>query len=195
MREGDIADAHILVRGNANKPSDQVKRGFLQVASTSHAPLPKDQSGRLQLAEWMTRPDNPLTSRVMVNRMWRWHFGRGIVATPDNFGTKGARPSHPELLDYLARRFVGQNWSIKAMHREILNSQTWQMESSTPDTKQQTNAANVDPENLLYRQYPGRRLEAEVIRDALLEVSGRLDRQTGGAPLKLKTINLSPGNP
>ena len=192
VREGDIADAHILVRGNANKPSDQVKRGFLQVASTSHAPLPKDQSGRLQLAEWMTRPDNPLTSRVMVNRMWRWHFGRGIVATPDNFGTKGARPSHPELLDYLARRFVGQNWSIKAMHREILNSQTWQMESSTPDTKQQTNAANVDPENLLYRQYPGRRLEAEVIRDALLEVSGRLDRQTGGAPLKLKTINLSP---
>ncbi len=194
VREGDIADAHILVRGNANKPSDQVARGFLQVASTPQAPLPTDQSGRLQLAEWMTRPGNPLTSRVMVNRLWRWHFGRGIVATPDNFGTKGARPSHPQLLDYLARRFVEQNWSIKAMHREILSSQTWQMGTATLDTKLKTNAANVDPENILHWEYPRRRLEAEVIRDSLLEVSGRLDRQTGGAPLKLKTINLSPEN-
>lgn len=192
VREGDIADAHVLVRGNANKPSDQVDRGFLQVASTTHKPLPKDQSGRLQLAEWMTRPDHPLTSRVMVNRLWRWHFGRGIVVTPDNFGTKGARPSHPELLDYLARRFVAQDWSIKAMHSEILNSQTWQMGSAMPATKAETDAANVDPENILHWEYPRRRLEAEVIRDSLLEVSGRLDRQTGGAPLKLKTINLSP---
>jgi cytochrome c553 len=194
VREGDIADAHILVRGNANKPSDQVARGFLQVASTAHKPLPKDQSGRLQLAEWMTRPDHPLTSRVMVNRLWRWHFGRGIVATPDNFGTKGARPSHPELLDYLASRFVEKNWSIKAMHREILNSQTWQMGSAMPATKLETDAENIDPENVIYWEYPRRRLEAEVIRDSLLEVSGRLDRQTGGAPLKLKTLGLSPKN-
>lgn len=192
VREGNIADAHILVRGNASKPSDLVARGFLQVASTTPKPLPRDQSGRLQLAEWMTRPDHPLTSRVMVNRLWRWHFGRGIVATPDNFGTKGARPSHPELLDYLARQFVEQDWSIKAMHREILNSQTWQMGAAMPAPKAETDATNVDPENLLYWEYPRRRMEAEVIRDSLLEVSGRLDRRTGGAPLTLKTINLSP---
>ena len=140
----------------------------------------------------MTSLDHPLTSRVMVNRLWRWHFGRGIVATPDNFGTKGARPTHPLLLDYLARRFVEQGWSIKAMHREILNSRTWQMGAASESVKQQTNASNLDPENLLHWEHPARRLEAEVIRDALLEVSGRLDRQTGGAPLKLKTINLSP---
>ena len=192
VQEGDIDDAHILVRGNAHKPANKVSRGFLKVASTTREAIPADQSGRLQLADWMTRPDHPLTSRVMVNRLWRWHFGRGIVATPDNFGTKGARPTHPQLLDYLAHRFVTQRWSIKAMHREILNSQTWQMGAASESVKQQTNARNIDPEILLHWENPGRRLEAEVIRDALLEVSGRLDRQTGGAPLKLKTINLSP---
>jgi hypothetical protein len=192
VQEGDIGDAHILVRGNAHKPADKVTRGFLQVASTTREAMPADQSGRLQLAKWMTRPDHPLTSRVMVNRLWRWHFGRGIVATPDNFGTKGARPTHPLLLDYLARRFVDQGWSMKALHREILNSRTWQMGSAPESVKLQTNARNIDPENLLHWEYPRRRLEAEVIRDALLEVSGRLDRQTGGAPLELQTINLSP---
>lgn len=192
VQEGDIDDAHILVRGNAHKPADKIARGFLKVASATHEAMPADQSGRLQLAEWMTRADHPLTSRVMVNRLWRWHFGRGIVATPDNFGTKGARPTHPQLLDYLARRFVNQSWSIKAMHREILNSRAWQMGAATESVKLQTNASNLDPENLLHWEYPARRLEAEVIRDALLEVSERLDRQTGGAPLKLKTINLSP---
>jgi len=192
VQEGDIGDAHILVRGNAHKPAEKVARGFLQVASTTRQTMPADQSGRLQLAEWMTQPNHPLTSRVMVNRLWRWHFGRGIVATPDNFGTKGARPSHPKLLDYLARRFVEQGWSIKAMHREILNSRTWQMGAAPESVTLQTNAPNIDPENLLHWEYPRRRLEAEVIRDALLDVSGRLDRKTGGAPLELQTINLSP---
>ena len=128
VQEGDISDAHILIRGNAHKQGDEVARGFPRVAYREpETKLPADQSGRLQLAEWMTRPDHPLTGRVMVNRLWRWHFGRGIVATPDNFGAKGARPTHPELLDYLAWRFIENDWSIKSMHREIMLSQTWQM--------------------------------------------------------------------
>jgi hypothetical protein len=214
VQEGDISDAHILIRGNAHKEGNEVARGFLRVAHPEpQAELPADQSGRLQLAEWMTRPDHPLTSRVMVNRLWRWHFGRGIVATPDNFGAKGARPTHPELLDYLARRFIENNWSIKAMHREIMLSQTWQMgqraaghsyqheaQASELGTAHEDSLAcasclydpmEIDPENTLHWQAGRRRLEAEAIRDALLSVSGRLDRRSGGAPLKLKTINLS----
>lgn len=191
VQEGDIADAHILVRGNAHKEGDAVARGFLRVTQTeSQADLPADQSGRLQLAEWMTRPDHPLTSRVMVNRIWRWHFGRGIVATPDNFGVKGARPTHPELLDWLARRFVDSGWSIKAMHKEIMLSQTWQM-GRLRRGESREDPMSVDPENTLYWQASRRRLEAEAIRDALLAVSERLNMQSGGAPLKLKTINLS----
>ncbi|MBC8355986.1 MAG: DUF1553 domain-containing protein [Planctomycetes bacterium] len=194
VQEGDIADAHILIRGNAHKQGDKVARGFLRVAHTEpQTKLPTDQSGRLHLAEWMTRPDHPLTSRVMVNRLWRWHFGRGIVSTPDNFGAKGARSTHPELLDYLARRFVENDWSIKAMHREIMLSQTWQMGQRTGagSSDSHEDPVNFDPENTLYWQASRRRLEAEAIRDALLLVSNRLDTQSGGSPLKLKTINLS----
>ncbi len=207
VQEGDVGDAHVLIRGNAHKPGEQVPRGFLQVAAMkAHSTLPENQSGRLQLAEWMTHRNHPLTSRVMVNRLWRWHFGRGIVATPDNFGAKGARPTHPELLDWLARRFVESGWSIKAIHKEIVLSQTWQMGQQIRDegrsdsrdlTSDETpgklrhDPMQIDPANTLYWQASRRRLEAEAIRDALLSVSGRLDMQSGGAPLKLKTINLS----
>jgi hypothetical protein len=223
VEEGDVTNTRIHVRGSHLRLGDEVPRRFLQViAGTKQTPLPDKQSGRLQLAEWMTQPDHPLTSRVMVNRLWRWHFGRGIVATPDNFGLKGERPTHPELLDWLARRFIERDWSIKAMHRELMRSSTWQMSStSRPEQAQRSSGDSgrsgdsaagtalrlfrptadlkyppadpklVDPENRLYWRASPRRLEAEAIRDALLAVAGRLDRQIGGAPLTLKSINLS----
>lgn len=191
VQEGTIDDAAVLIRGNANKPGNRVGRGFLSVVDAHpQAAIPADSSGRMQLAEWMTHPDHPLTSRVMVNRLWRWHFGRGIVSTTENFGKKGARPTHPDLLDYLARRFVANNWSIKAMHREIMLSDTWQMGAAQSDSKEKSE--QVDPGNTLYWQYPSRRLEAEAIRDSLLAVSQRLDPQVGGARPALKTIGLSP---
>ena len=191
VQEGKIEDAAVLIRGNANKPGNKVPRGFLRIVDVQpQAAMPTDASGRLQLAKWMTHPDHPLTSRVMVNRLWRWHFGQGIVSTTENFGLKGARPTHPELLDYLARRFVQNNWSIKAMHREIMLSDTWQMGVAEPDSKHR--AESVDPGNALYWQYPSRRLEAEAIRDSLLAVSHRLDPQIGGARPTLKTLGLSP---
>ena len=191
VREGQIEDAAVLVRGDANKPGDRVARGFLRVVDAPpHAEMPADASGRLELAKWMTHPDHPLTSRVMVNRLWRWHFGKGIVSTTENFGAKGARPTHPELLDYLARRFIHFDWSIKAMHREIMLSATWQMGAAELDSQRRSKA--VDPANTLFWQYPSRRLEAESIRDSLLAVSHRLDPQIGGARPTLKTIGLSP---
>jgi len=141
---------------------------------------------RRGLAEWLVSPDNPLTARVMVNRIWQHHFGEGIVRTPSNFGKMGERPSHPELLDWLATEFMGKaeekgrnpqlkNWSIKQMHRLMMTSQAYQMASDDA-------AANVaiDPENRFFWRMPRVRLEAEVIRDAILAVAGNLDRTLGG---------------
>jgi hypothetical protein len=133
-------------------------------------------SGRLQLAEWLTRPDHPLTSRVLVNRVWRWHFGEGLVRSTDNFGKLGDQPSHPELLDWLAVRFVEDGWSLKALHRLILLSNTYQM-STTYDER----AARADPENRLHWRHPRRRLDAEELRDGILAVSGKLDLTMSGS--------------
>jgi hypothetical protein len=136
-------------------------------------------SGRRRaLAEWMTSPDNPLTSRVLVNRLWYWHFGRGLVATPGNFGKMGVPPSHPELLDWMATEFVRQGWSIKQMHRLIMNSQTYKMAS----TFYQGANAEKDPENIYLWRYPVRRLDAEVMRDVILSASGQINLKAGGAP-------------
>src|SRR5262249_17805928 len=134
------------------------------------------QSGRLELARWIASKDNPLTTRVMVNRLWQHHFGTGLVATSDNFGTRGEKPSHPELLDWLAWRFAHDGWSLKTMHRLILLSSTYQMAciSSAEGLK-------ADANNWLLWRMPRRRLEAEALRDAILAVSGRLDRQVGGS--------------
>jgi hypothetical protein len=128
------------------------------------------------LAHQIASADNPLTARVFVNRLWRWHFGRGLVGTPDNFGTTGDRPTHPELLDWLAGWFMENGWSVKKLHRLILTSATYQMSS-------QAEAASLkrDPDNQLYSRAPLRRLEAEPLRDAMLEISGLLDRQVGGS--------------
>jgi hypothetical protein len=144
-------------------------------------PFTASESGRRELANWLIDPRHPLTSRVFVNRVWRWHFGRGLVATPDNFGLLGEAPSHPELLDWLARRFIDGGWSLKALHRLILLSSTYQ-QSSTPNPA----TAARDPENRLFGRADVRRLEAEAVRDAILAVSGQLDPTMGGTLLKIK---------
>src|SRR5207249_3946103 len=139
------------------------------------------QSGRLELARWLVRPDHPLTARVLVNRIWRWRFGQGIVPTPDNFGLLGEPPVNQPLLDWLAHRFVENKWSIKAMHRMMMLSSTYQM-STAVDAK----AVLVDPENRLNWHANVNRLEAEAVRDNLLAVSGMLDRSMGGSLLHVK---------
>ena len=136
--------------------------------------LPKPlESGRLQLAEWIVSSQNPLTARVIVNRIWNWHFGKGLVETPDNFGVLGAKPSHPKLLDWLACRFIEDGWSIKSLHRRILSSATWQA-SSTP------NNVSKDPENKFLSSFPIRKLSAEEIRDTWFSLSGDLNTTIGG---------------
>ena len=179
VTEGQIADAPLLRRGDHLNPGPIVPRRFPEIlAGTKQPPLPKDHSGRLELARWLSQPDHPLTSRVIVNRVWRWHFGRGIVASVDNFGLLGDRPSHPALLDWLAQRFVESGWSIKALHRLILLSDAYQR-SSAYDAA----AATTDPQNTLLWRFSPRRLQAEEIRDALLAVSGALDPTAGGPAL------------
>ncbi|MFN9297001.1 MAG: DUF1553 domain-containing protein [Acidobacteriota bacterium] len=175
-------DIPIHIRGSHWTLGKVVPRGFPNAIETAHRPAIANQSsGRLQLAEWLTQPDHPLTSRVMVNRLWRWHFGRGIVASVDNFGRLGDKPSHPELLDYLATRFVASGWSIKAIHRLLLLSSTYQM-SSAYDSK----AFETDPENISLWRMPRRRLEAESIRDGIMTASGGLRFDTGGSLLTYK---------
>jgi hypothetical protein len=151
------------------------------LAGNDQPPLSAKQSGRLELAQWLVRADHPLTGRVMVNRIWRWHFGQGLVRSTDNFGLLGERPDNPPLLDWLAQRFAANGWSIKAMHRLIMLSSTYQM-SSAHDVK----AAEADPENRLHWRANVRRLEAEAVRDALLAVGGTLDRTMGGSLLHVK---------
>jgi hypothetical protein len=171
VSEGKPVNVPIQLRGEVERPGPVVRRDvpeFLRGGAASH--IPGDSSGRLQLARWLTRPDNPLTARVMVNRIWQHHFGKGIVGTPSNFGTRGEPPTHPQLLDWLAARFVESGWSVKAMHRLILSSKTYQL-SGAPDDAD----AARDPANRWYWRYDRRRLDAEAIRDALLTVSGGLD--------------------
>ena len=171
-------DAPVFLRGNPATPGKIVPRGFPQVLSGSNPPKISAGSGRRELADWLTRSDSAaggLTARVMVNRIWQHHFGEGLVRTSTNFGVRGERPSHPELLDHLARRFIDSGWSIKAMHRLIVLSSVYQQSTFASDA---TRAA--DPENRWLARMPRRRLEAEAIRDSLLTVSGRLDATPGG---------------
>ncbi|WP_153556149.1 PSD1 and planctomycete cytochrome C domain-containing protein [Roseimaritima sediminicola] len=182
LDEGTVEDLAIHLRGSHLTLGDVVPRGFPAVLTDPETPeLPDDQSGRLQLAQWLTTGDHPLTARVMVNRLWRWHFGRGLVATVDNFGLQGEPPSHPQLLDWLAIQFVRSGWSIKSMHRMIMLSETYRASSRFDPV-----AASRDPDNRLLWRFPPQRLEAEAIRDAHLAVSGTLDRGIGGSLLTLK---------
>ena len=165
-----------MVRGEPATLGPEVPRGFLDdPRRRRRCPPDETGSGRLELAEWVTDPKNPLTARVMVNRIWQWHFGQGIVATPDDFGARGEAPTHPELLDYLASRFVESGWSIKKLHRLILLSRTYQTASGN-DAKN----ALKDPKNAYLWKFNRRRLDAEEIRDSLLAVSGNLDPAPGG---------------
>ncbi|MBI1371756.1 MAG: DUF1553 domain-containing protein [Phycisphaera sp.] len=164
-------DAPLLERGEIAKPGPKVPRGFPRIVDLPDVPAPPpDHSGRLELARWLTHPDHPLTSRVMVNRIWHYMLGSGIVETVDNFGFKGSRPTHPQLLDHLALRFIKQGWSVKAMVREIALSRTYR-QASTFDA----DAFAKDPDNRLLWRANKRRLDAESIRDAMLFVSGQLD--------------------
>ncbi len=182
VAEGKVSNTRVHSRGSHWKLGKEVPRGFLQIVSRPK-PMPIDgrQSGRLQLAEWLTQPEHPLTSRVMVNRIWRWHFGAGLVRTPDNFGRLGERPVNQPLLDWLAVRFVRSGWSIKAMHRLIMLSSTYQMSTAYDER-----AARMDPENRLHWRMNRRRLESEDLRDALLALSGCLDPDMGGSLLQGK---------
>src|SRR5262249_19888974 len=152
---------------NHRNPGEAAPRRFLEAVAGSDQRAPAHGSGRLELAERMVHSSNPLLPRVMVNRLWQHHFGAGIVRSVDNFGVLGERPTHPELLDWLAAEFVRQGWSVKKMHRLMLLSSTYQMSSKPTDA----GAEQADPENRLLHRMPLRRLEAECIRDAILAVS------------------------
>ena len=176
--EEEAVDLPIHIRGSHLNLADTPQpRGFLRV--TDHIvpppPIPEGTSGRLELAAWITHPEHPLTARVMANRIWHWHFGRGLVDTPSNFGTTGSTPTNLELLDWLARRFVESGWSMKALHREILLSSTYRLSTDYSEV----NAA-VDQGNRLHWRMNRRRLEVEPIRDALLQLAGSLDLRMGG---------------
>ncbi len=164
-----IQDSQLYDRGEIAHPMKPVPRGFPQVMG-SKAALPKAQSGRLELAQWLVSRENPLTARVMANRVWRHLFGAGIIRTVDNFGFSGERPSHPELLDHLALRFMDGGWSVKKLIKEIVMSETYRQAST-----HRIDAFNKDPDNRLLWRANKRRLDAEVIRDSMLAVAGVLD--------------------
>jgi hypothetical protein len=172
-------DAAIHVRGRYDRLGAIVPRRFPQILAGPDQPPITQGSGRLQLARWIASADHPLTARVMVNRIWQHHFGDGLVRTPGNFGKLGEKPTHPELLDYLASEFVRCGWSVKAMHRLMMLSATYQ-QSSTGEPK----TVAADPDNRLLGRMSLRRLEAEAIRDSLLAISGRLDYSLGGRPTR-----------
>lgn len=181
-------DAPLLDRGEVAKPGQPVPRGFPDAISVDHPPaIPADQSGRLQLAQWLVRPDHPLTSRVMVNRIWRHLLGTGLVATVDNFGTSGQPPSHPELLEHLATRFTQHGWSVKRMVRTIALSRTYRQASEFRE-----DAFQRDPDNRWLWRASKRRLEAEAIRDAMLSVSDELDLVRPAASLVATTVGDGP---
>jgi hypothetical protein len=174
-------DTAVMIRGQAETRGDVVPRRFLEVLSgPKPQPFPTDSSGRLELAKAIASKSNPLTARVIVNRVWMHHFGEGFVRTPDDIGTQSEPPSHPELIDYLASYLMEQNWSLKTLHRLIMNSRVYQISSNTNDAY-----AALDPENRLLWRANVRRLDFEAMRDSLLVFSGKLDRTVGGQPINL----------
>lgn len=193
VEEDKPVDLPVHLRGSHLNPAKEpVPRGFIQVAFNGAPPkIPADQSGRMELARWLTSPDNPLTARVIVNRVWQAHFGEGLVRGADNFGTRGERPSHPELLDWLASRFIKSGWDLKALHRLIMTSATWQ-QAALPPGDASVQGASADPDNRLLWHYPRQRLDAEMIRDGLLAVAGRLDETAGGSLVSWKNDEYAP---
>ena len=180
-----VPPSYLMIRGDVNSPGPEMKPGFVNVITNGNPPveLPPasgNTSGRRRaLAEWLVSPENPLTARVIVNRIWHHHFGRGIVATLDNFGKMGELPSNPELLDWLAMEFVKRGWSIKEMHRLLMTSQAYQMASQFDDRE---NLAK-DPDNRLCWRFRMQRLDAEILRDSILAMSGTLNMEMFGKPV------------
>ena len=172
VAEGKPENARIHVKGDPKVLGREVPRRSLEVL---HGGTIASGSGRRELAAHLSNPRNPLFARVMVNRIWQHHFGRGIVETPNDFGARGARPTHPELLDHLASRFIDEGYSVKAMHRRILLSRAYRL-----DSRELPENARIDPRNELWTRFDRRRLEAEAVRDAMLAASGLLDESPGG---------------
>jgi hypothetical protein len=176
VTEGNVGDLEVFLRGNHLTRGPVSPRRFPTIlAGSEQPPLGSSRSGRLELARWIAGPRHPLFARVIANRVWRWHFGRGLVRSVDNFGRLGELPSHPELLDWLARQLPADQSSMKTLHKRILLSQVYQMSTAWDEQ-----AARIDPENRLLWRMPRRRMEAEVLRDSLLAVSGQLDSKMGG---------------
>lgn len=180
--EGEIEDLKVSLRGNYLTQGAPTKRQFLRIIEGEQPrPIETKNSGRLELARWIASRNHPLTARVFVNRVWRWRFGRGIVSTTDNFGKLGDRPTHPQLLDWLAVTFMEDGWSLKRLHKRMLLSSTYQM-----STQFSEKGNGVDPENRFWWRFPRRRLEAEVLRDSILAVCDNLDLTMRGSMMPLK---------
>ena len=173
---GESVEQRVFVRGNHNSPGAPVPKQFPVILAGQEQEPIAGGSGRLELGQWLASPDHPLTARVIVNRIWQWHFGQGLVRTPNNFGLMGERPTHPELLDYLASRFVRDGWSLKAMHRLIMSSSAYQMQSRVSDESWEK-----DSGNRLWSRFNRRRLAVEEMRDSLLALDGAIDLAMGGA--------------
>ncbi len=197
-------DENIRIRGQTHTKGQQVSRGFLSVLmKRGAAGIPEGQSGRLQLADWLTDTQSPasaLSSRLMVNRVWNYLFGAGLVRTADNFGAQGETPSHPELLDYLSQQFIDEAWSVKKLVRQIMLSRVYQLAAEQRDL-----AAKIDPDNRLLWRTNGRRMDVEAIRDSILTISGLIDHQQGGSTLTVvgslgssrrgyRTVDINPYN-
>lgn len=187
-----VAKTPILQRGDYLHPDREVPPGALPAVATPEpfrwSPPSNDAptSGRRKaFAEWLTQPGHPLTARVLVNRLWLHHFGEGIVATPDNFGVKGTPPTHPALLDWLATELVARGWSMKAMHRLMMTSTAYR-QASRVEPKRDLHARSIDPDNRLLWKQRMRRMEAEALRDAILDVSGTINLAMGGSPVPLQ---------
>ena len=181
VSEGTPANTKLQLRGDPKRLGSEVTRHFPAILGGQELPPDVPGSGRLQLADWIVNPQNPLTVRVIVNRVWQYHFGRGIVTTPNDFGLRGQPPTHPELLDFLASRFVEQGWSIKSLHKLILLSHTWQLSSAALDSPVlQAKNVELDPQNELYWHFNRTRLDAEAIRDSLLFIGDDWDESPAG---------------
>ena len=185
--DGNAENDHVLIRGSHQNPGPVVPRRFLE-ALGGDSPGNETGSGRLQLAQAINDPANPLTHRVIVNRIWAHLFGRGIVPSVDNFGVLGERPSHPELLDFLALKFVEEGQSLKQIIKYMVLTQTYQQSSTTTQ-----DAADIDPDNILLYKMPLKRLEGEAIRDALLQISGRLDTTLYGPSIPVHLTKFMDG--
>ncbi|HEU0123139.1 MAG TPA: DUF1549 and DUF1553 domain-containing protein [Bryobacteraceae bacterium] len=174
VNEDEPFNQRVFIRGNHANPGKPVAKRFPVVLAGENQPAVRSVSGRLELGQWLGEVSNPLPARVAVNRIWQWHFGEGLVRTPDNFGLRGEAPTHPELLDYLATRFVAQGWSMKQMHKLIMTSSAYRFASTTSKE-----AWEKDPANRLWSRFSRRRLSAEEMRDSWLAINGKLDLRMG----------------